>query len=89
MASKVGQVLVEFKSTNDKGVEAAFDRLGASARRFEKDVSKVKTTANSLNKVGDAFKKLGRTGANSINSLRAQIDVFTKPLVLQLSFKPD
>tara|TARA_B100000131_G_scaffold319027_1_gene364083 strand:- start:766 stop:3144 length:2379 start_codon:yes stop_codon:yes gene_type:complete len=78
MASKVGQVLVEFKGTGDKAVIAAFDRLGASARRFGKDVSATQATAKSLRDVGNAFKKLGASGTNSINSLRTQINVFTE-----------
>ena len=76
MASKVGEVLVAFKNTGDKAVIGAFDRLGASARKFGKDVTATEVTARSLRLVGDEFKKLGAVGTNSINSLRTQINVF-------------
>ena len=76
MASKVGEVLVAFKNTGDKAVIGAFDRLGASARKFGKDVTATEVTARSLKRGGDEFKKLGAAGTNSINSLRTQINVF-------------
>ena len=85
MASKVGQVLVEFKGTGDKAVIAAFDRLGASARRFGKDVSATQATAKSLRDVGNAFKKLGASGTNSINSLRTvSYTHLTLPTILRV-----
>ena len=76
MANKIGEILVDFKVDGNKSVEAAFDRLGGRLRNFNQDVSKSVATAKGLKAIGNEFKKLGRTGANSINSFRSQIAVF-------------
>ena len=76
MANKIGDILVGFKADGNKSVEAAFDRLGGRLRNFNRDVSQSVATSKGLRRIGDEFKKLGRTGANSINSFRSQIAVF-------------
>jgi len=76
MANKIGDILVGFKADGNKSVEAAFDRLGGRLRNFNRDVSQSVATAKGLRRIGDEFKKLGRTGANSVNSFRSQIAVF-------------
>ena len=76
MANKIGEILVDFKVDGNKSVEAAFDRLGGRLRNFNQDVTNSVATAKGLKAIGNEFKKLGRTGANSINSFRSQIAVF-------------
>ena len=76
MANKIGEILVDFKVDGNKSVEAAFDRLSGRLRNFKQDVSESVATSKGLKAIGNEFKKLGRTGANSINSFRSQIAVF-------------
>ena len=76
MANKIGEILVDFKVDGNQGVEAAFDRLGGRLRNFNQDVTNSVATSKGLKAIGNEFKKLGRTGANSINSIKSQIAVF-------------
>ena len=76
MANKIGEILVDFKVDGNQNVEAAFDRLGGRLRNFKQDVSESVATSKGLKAIGNEFKKLGKTGANSINSFKSQIAVF-------------